>query len=389
MPYQTVHATGSTIYFVFLLLFLWMSRVPRTNPGAGWWALAMLFALLARLIFLFLLPQHDASLVITVYWGLNVLEKLCLVVGLVRFFGVPVRLQWACIATVAVEGWVLASWLAGVAPLVRGLGVAAFNIGMLLYVALLAYRNQHLLQTGLLRVTTLSSLVLVGHWASVYFIIDRVPAWFDYGFMLGSALVLVQYFSLLAALLLSFQQRLLAAESKALDMAFQDPLTGLNNQRYMSTLFDKVLALATRPHQLLAVFYIDLDNFKPINDSAGHKVGDEVLKTVASRLKHATRSTDICARVGGDEFVVLCTQLEQAEQAHDIAGKLLDTLTSPITVEGKAYVLGASLGVSLYPLHGTSLPQLLEYADSAMYEVKRSGKKGYRIYAAEPAAVQL
>ncbi|HEY9102049.1 GGDEF domain-containing protein, partial [Chitinimonas sp.] len=300
-----------------------------------------------------------------------------------------VRLPWFWGATAVVEVWVLVSWLAGVAPLARGLGVAAFNIAMLCYVAWLAYRNQHLLQSGLMRVTALTSLLLVAHWATVYFIIDREPAWFDYGFMLGTVLVLTQYFSLLAALLLSFQQRLLEAESKALDMAFQDPLTGLNNQRYVSTLFDKVLALATRPHQLLAVFYIDLDNFKPINDSAGHKVGDEVLKTVALRLRQATRSTDICARVGGDEFVVLCTQLERAEQAHDIAGKLLDTLTSPITVEGKAYVLGASVGVSLYPLHGTSLPQLLEYADSAMYEVKRSGKKGYRIYAPEAADVQL
>ncbi|HEY9101172.1 hypothetical protein, partial [Chitinimonas sp.] len=135
MPYQLVHATGSTIYFVFLILFLWMSRVPRTNPGAGWWALGMLFALLARLVFLFLLPQHEASLVITVYWGLNVLEKLCLVAGLVRFFGVAVRLPWFWGATAVVEVWVLVSWLAGVAPLARGLGVAAFNIAMLCYVA--------------------------------------------------------------------------------------------------------------------------------------------------------------------------------------------------------------------------------------------------------------
>jgi GGDEF domain-containing protein len=88
-------------------------------------------------------------------------------------------------------------------------------------------------------------------------------------------LVLIIYFSLLAAILLRFQKRLVDAEAKALGLAFLDPLTGLKNKRYMETLFDHALLLATRPHQVVAVFYIDLDNFKPINDSAGHAVGDQ------------------------------------------------------------------------------------------------------------------
>jgi diguanylate cyclase (GGDEF)-like protein len=163
-------------------------------------------------------------------------------------------------------------------------------------------------------------------------------------------------------------------------MAFQDPLTGLNNQRYMSTLFEKALVLANRPHHYSAVIFIDLDNFKPINDLAGHHAGDEVLRTVANRLRRCTRSTDICARIGGDEFVVICTQLEATEQVGDIATKLHRELIAPIAVEDKRFVLGASIGVSLYPIHGNSLAELLEHADKAMYQIKRSGKNGYRIY---------
>ncbi|WP_374539074.1 diguanylate cyclase domain-containing protein [Chitinimonas taiwanensis] len=381
MPHEIVHTIGSTAYFVLFILFLWVSRIPRTNPGAGWWAAAMLFAFSARLVFLLLLPQHGSPLTVTLYATLNVIEKLCLLTGLVRFFSFPLRLHGLWLATLAVELWLLLAWAYAFAPMLRGAGVALFNAACLAYVAWIAYQKRAELQPWLMRLTAISSALLALHWLTVFVLIEFIPGWFTQGFLLGTLLALIQYFSLLAALLLSFQQRLLDAEAKALDMAFQDPLTGLNNQRYMSTLFDKVLLLANRPHQLVAVIYIDLDNFKPINDSAGHAVGDQVLKAVAARLKQVTRSTDICARVGGDEFVAICTQLAHQQQAHEIASKLLAQLTSPITVAGKDYVLGASIGISLYPLHGDSLPRLLEYADSAMYEIKRAGKNGYRIHA--------
>lgn len=387
MPYEIIHTIGSTVYFVFCLLFLWVSRIPRTNPGAGWWSAAMLFALLARLSFLVLTSQEATRFTVTVYSSLNVIEKLFLVTGIVRFFDLPLRpavwLGWAGAVAVGAEVWLLIAWLADVSPLVRGLGVAVFNAASLAYVAWTTYRQRHVLQPQLMLVASAASAVLVLHWLTAFPIMEVVPSWFVQGYLLGTVLVMVQYFALLAAVLMSFQKRLLAAESSALDMAFQDPLTGLNNLRYMNTLFDKVLILATRPHQLVAIIYIDLDNFKPINDRAGHAVGDEVLKTVASRLRKAVRSTDICARIGGDEFVVICTQLEHAEQAHDIATKLLAEVTTVITVESKDYVVGASMGISLYPLHGKSLPQLLEYADQAMYETKRHGKNGYRIHSAQ------
>jgi diguanylate cyclase (GGDEF)-like protein len=130
----------------------------------------------------------------------------------------------------------------------------------------------------------------------------------------------------------------------------------------------------------VAVFYIDLDNFKPINDTAGHAVGDEVLKTVAARLKSSTRSTDICARVGGDEFVVIATQLDDEAQAGEVAKKLMARLTEYIAVDGKEYALGASIGVALYPQHGRNLAELVQRADKAMYQVKRTGKSGCEIF---------
>ncbi|MBN9401291.1 MAG: GGDEF domain-containing protein, partial [Burkholderiales bacterium] len=195
-----------------------------------------------------------------------------------------------------------------------------------------------------------------------------------------ASLALVQYLSLLANVLLQFQHRLLEAEGRALELAYLDPLTGLNNQNYLNKLFEQALLLATRPHHFVAVFYIDLDNFKPINDGAGHRTGDEVLKEVARRLKECTRSTDINARIGGDEFIVVATQLERESQIDRIARKLLDRLTAEIRVDGTAYSLGASIGVSLYPAHGNTLPALIEAADEAMYRVKYNGKNGYALH---------
>lgn len=386
MPYEIVHTIGSTVYFVFFLLFLWVRRTPRINPGAGWWAVAMLFALGARLALVVVFDDrsgHDAA--VAVYASINVIEKFCLVMGLVRFFEVPARPRGFWIALLVIEAWIVLAWAGGISPLLRDGGVALFNAVFQIYAGWAVWSRRQLLAPRLLSITASASILLALHWATFPFM-ARMPDWLTQGFMIGTALALTQYFSLLAAVLLSFQKRLLEAESRALDMAFQDPLTGLSNQRYMRTLFENALILANRPHQLAAVIYIDVDNFKPVNDRAGHRVGDEVLKRLAARLRQSTRSTDICARIGGDEFVAICTQLEDADHAHSIAQKLLREFTAPLLVEGREYVLGASIGVSLYPLHGDTLGDLLECADRAMYQIKGSGKNGYRIHAGEAPA---
>lgn len=384
MPYEIVHTIGATIYAVFIILFIWMSRIPRTNPGSIWWAAAMFFALAARLSFFSLQLFHvDTQHIVAIYWALNILEKLFLVSGLIRFFGLPLRPKSLWISTLAVETWILVTWLLTKTAIIEGAGVAIFNAGMLCYVAWISYRKRYSFHPHLMTITSVSSILLALHWATAFIAIDYVPSWLVNGFLVGTLLVLIQYLSLLAAVLLSFQQRLLAAESKALDMAFQDPLTGLSNQRYVDTLFEQVLALANRPRQLVAVIYIDLDNFKPINDQAGHGVGDEVLKVIARRLRKATRGADICARIGGDEFVAICTQMEHEQQVHIVANKILSSVTTPIEINGSQYRVGASIGISIYPLHGDALPTLLKYADEAMYGVKRKGKNGYQVY--EPA----
>lgn len=380
MSYEIVHTFGFTVYFVFLLFFLWVSRFAKTTSGAGWWAASIGCALCGRLALFLMLPASSAPTAAFIYAVFIVLEKPFLLTGISRFLNLGLRERWFWLAAGAAELWLVLTWQADAPSMMRSVGYTVVNAGFLACIAWLAYRHRHEVPGWPLYVTALSAVALAVHWLSAPYLIALHPSWFRNGFVLGTLLVLIIYFSLLAAILLRFQKRLVDAEAKALGLAFLDPLTGLKNKRYMETLFDHALLLATRPHQVVAVFYIDLDNFKPINDSAGHAVGDQVLKEVATRLQTHTRSTDICARVGGDEFIVIGTQLENPDQAYDIARKLLDQLTTQIPAGGSSYALGASIGISLYPIHGTQLAELIERADSAMYQVKRNGKSGYVIY---------
>lgn len=380
MPHELVHTVGSTTYFIFILLFLWSRSIPRTNPGSSWWAASITCALLARLSMLLLQGADESRLGVAFYVFFNVLEKPLLLIGLTRFLNIDIKARCFWLPAMAAGLWLLLALAADFTRFPRSLGYSLVNAGLLLTMALLIRSRMQHFPGWPLKMAMAASALLALHWLSAPFLIYFFPSWGRNAFLLGTSLVLVQYLSLLLAVLALFQTRLLEAEAKALEMAYVDPLTGLSNQRYMKSLFEHALVLATRPHQIVAVFYIDLDNFKPINDSAGHAAGDQVLKTMAARMKSVTRSTDICARIGGDEFVVIATQLDEENQASEIAKKLLAQMTRFVPVGEKNFQLGASIGISLYPRHGTDISELVQCADQAMYEVKQNGKSGWQVW---------
>lgn len=391
MLYPIMHAVGSTVYFMLFLLFLCARLVPRTNPGITCWAFAALAACCARLAMLLLPTETDAALGLLWYGVFISLEKLLLLLGAFRFFGAVflpgggmITDRWLYSAVALLLGWIFAYGQLGLARVIYDSGLAAFNVLALLLLALAVYRSRirlpQSLKSGIVSVAALLAL----HWSLlVPLYLWLLPEWRQQGFVFGTVLAMLQYLLILSTVIVLFCRRLTESEAKALELAYQDPLTGLSNKRYVDVLFGQALQLANRPHQALAVFYIDLDNFKPINDSAGHKTGDLVLQEVARRLKASLRSTDICARIGGDEFVVIATQIEQEQYVQEIAAKLLKQLQQPVEIDGHSYELGASIGVSLHPRHGQELAELLEKADSAMYQVKQQGRNGYRLYSGE------
>ncbi|WP_120008144.1 diguanylate cyclase domain-containing protein [Teichococcus vastitatis] len=154
--------------------------------------------------------------------------------------------------------------------------------------------------------------------------------------------------------------------------AQHDGLTGLPNRRLLGQRLEEAITAAERHKGGMALIFIDLDRFKPINDTLGHEAGDMVLRQVALRLSGVVRPSDTVARLGGDEFVVLLCRLPQPDLWRSVADRIGRSLDQPMSYGGQRVSVGASLGVALYPQHGTDAESLLRHADEAMYNAKRS-----------------
>jgi diguanylate cyclase (GGDEF)-like protein/PAS domain S-box-containing protein len=170
-------------------------------------------------------------------------------------------------------------------------------------------------------------------------------------------------------------------EQRLRQLAFHDPLTGLANRVLFADRVGHAVAQSRRTGTRVAVLYCDLDDFKTINDSLGHDAGDELLLTVARRLRGCLRAGDTPARLGGDEFAVLLENLHGADEAIDIATRLLADLRGPMTIRDRALTVGASVGIVVPPVgQATSAGELQRDADAAMYAAKRRGKNRWELY---------
>jgi len=169
------------------------------------------------------------------------------------------------------------------------------------------------------------------------------------------------------------------AEEKIRHLANHDELTGLPTLRLGRDRLSGAIALARRNKTSAAVLYLDLDGFKEVNDSLGHKAGDHVLIEVGERLTQSVRETDTVARLGGDEFIIVLTQVTEETAYVMVAEKVIKTLTRPIGINGQDVNISASIGIALYPDHGDTTDELIKQADGAMYGVKRKGKNNYAI----------
>ena len=168
-----------------------------------------------------------------------------------------------------------------------------------------------------------------------------------------------------------------ALARKMAQVAQHDPLTELPNRLLLNDRLTQAIAMATRHRTKLAVLFIDLDNFKPVNDSLGHLTGDAVLQSVAKRLRQTLRDTDTVDRQGGDEFVILLPEVESPGSAALVARKLVAALAAPHLADGRELRVTASIGISIYPGHGHDAESLVHKADIAMYAAKKSGGGNY------------
>jgi diguanylate cyclase (GGDEF)-like protein/PAS domain S-box-containing protein len=173
------------------------------------------------------------------------------------------------------------------------------------------------------------------------------------------------------------------AEERVAYVAQFDSLTGLPNRVLFRDRLSQAMSRADRNESMLALMFLDLDRFKEINDTVGHKAGDRLLQAVAERLKAALRTADTVARLGGDEFTVILEDIESVEAANSVIVALLDVLAHPFALEGQEFFVTVSAGITLYPVDRGDIETLIMNADIAMYHAKDRGKNNYQFYRAE------
>ncbi len=181
-------------------------------------------------------------------------------------------------------------------------------------------------------------------------------------------------------MILEEKQALEEAYHKITHMAHHDNLTGLPNRRMLAEIVGQAIAVSLRQQEVIAFLYLDLDDFKPINDQYGHDAGDAMLKAVAKRLKGVLRSSDAIARIGGDEFVALLHVVKNRASVDTVVGKIIDKIGQPVQWHGKEYSVSVSIGIALCPQDDVTFEGLMKKADIAMYAAKRAKKNTYVFY---------
>ncbi|OUS17821.1 hypothetical protein A9Q88_02440 [Gammaproteobacteria bacterium 50_400_T64] len=197
---------------------------------------------------------------------------------------------------------------------------------------------------------------------------EREPTYFQQQLLTESANI--------AGIILERHER----EKDLWDKAHQDKLTGLCNRPMFDMTLSHAISSARRHQAQLAVLFVDLDNFKAINDTYGHKAGDDVLREIAQRLHRCQRSSDTLARYGGDEFTLLLENIDDLNSVTQVAQRIIDECSMPVLTDGHSANVSASVGISLFPNDALELRELLSFADRAMYKAKSKGRNGFYFY---------
>ena len=203
-------------------------------------------------------------------------------------------------------------------------------------------------------------------------------------FIIFLILITILYFAnKLKTLFKKYSNTLTTENSNLFVKANFDNLTGLYNRDFLLLELDRLIKNLSRKDTKIAVLFIDLDHFKEINDSLGHKAGDLVLQIVSDRIKSNIRNIDVAARFGGDEFIVVLNDIKDIKDIENLAKRLLEDIKQPIIIQNKKYYISASIGISIAPDDAIDKDLLIQYADTVMYESKKAGKDRITFYTKE------
>jgi diguanylate cyclase (GGDEF)-like protein/PAS domain S-box-containing protein len=169
-------------------------------------------------------------------------------------------------------------------------------------------------------------------------------------------------------------------ESKLIAMAYHDPLTGLPNRRLFKEHLNQALLQAKRTGKTMALLYLDIDDFKVINDTMGHDIGDGFLQSFADRIRGCLREVDMFARMGGDEFTILLPMMDSESHVETVANRIFQSIEEPYELDGHRFHSSISMGIALYPTDGEDSNALLKKVDTALYQVKGKGRNAFQFF---------
>ncbi len=363
---------SATALLLISAMLFYIRTVPANQAGTLEWAVGFLLLAIAYLVLIFLAPHVAVSDTEFIHVILVILYSVFLVMGVVRHFEHDQRVApWifsACI-TVLWFGYFFSIKEAFMtATVVPALFLAATHF----YSSFLFYRAREQ-SKGFLFIAVLIGLMAI-HYADYPFL--RQVEWFaPWGFLISGLLSIGFSCGLLLVKFHDFKTEMLDAKELALKLAHHDSLTGIENRRRLVESFEILSELAARRSAQLIVAYIDLNDFKQINDLYGHEAGDYTLVKVARRLKDAVRDSDVVARVGGDEFVVLANDCETQSAINELMERIRHRLKQPVIINQESRFIDASIGYSVFPRDGRTLEQLLSYADKQMFDEKVTRRK--------------
>ena len=373
-PFQVTMIMSATALLLITALFLIIRTMP-SKAGIGWWlGASLLQAFLYLLAFIFF-GEEQTLVGGIIFFSLQMAVNQSLALGTLLFIGESVHIKHRMLllgATVLT----VAMLTVGSLPFLGVLLFVSYNAVVFIRTAVKIFRNK--VDINCLKFAACLFIAMGLHWLDFPFMGD--VEWFaPIGFLLGMVLVVTAFLALALSALLQFKKQAKESENKAIQASIHDPLTGLYNRSHLDHLFSEYSNEADETDRSFVLLYLDLDGFKLVNDTYGHKAGDVILTTVANRMQRWLGKKGDAVRIGGDELVVL-NRLRSDHSSNIIYGtstaqSLLELIERPI-IDGKnTYNISASIGGCYYKTDGQDLEELLNLADQLMYRAKKSGGK--------------
>lgn len=374
--FQSVLIAGMVCYLLIALLFYLTRDMPRLNPGITAWLWSSLAGAIGYCSLLIVGTISGLEQGVALYNVAALFWASLLYVGTSQWIGLPVPRRMLF----TFGGLTLASLLYNyyISPnaFLASLSIALYAGGLNLTLAwkFAKYKPRKCLQGwGLVGLLAVSGL----HWLD-YPLLRTHETFAPIGFLLCATLSVLINAAFTSMVIRQFKTRMMRSTQRAIDKATHDPLTGLHNRLGLETATQDLIEISQLRNQQFALIFIDLDKFKPVNDTYGHAAGDQLLIAVAHRIQAIARAHDIVARLGGDEFVVVLTELDDNIDEHLalFIQRALKKIREPVAIDGHRLEVDMSLGTACFPKHGNTWEALLEQADQYMYIDKEMKHRG-------------